>query len=70
MLIYCVITVGRQVEGDIQSTRFEKAFRSKDKADAYANGLNKIWVENVNTPTGPVQFYLERGIHEVELENE
>ena len=71
MLIYCVTTVGRQVEGDIVSIRFEQAFKSKVKAEVFSKDLAKVYTESVNTPTGSVQFVLERGIQEVELdENE
>jgi acetamidase/formamidase len=71
MKIYCVTTVGRQVEGDMVSIRFEQAFKAKIKAEAFAKDLTKVYTENVNTPTGPVQFVLERGIQEVEFdENE
>lgn len=71
MLIYCVTTVGRQVEGDMVSIKFEKAYKSKVKAEAFSKDLAKVYTENVNTPTGPVQFMLERGVQEVEFdENE
>jgi acetamidase/formamidase len=70
MKIYCITTVGRQVDGDIVSIRFEKAFKSKIKSDAFAKDLTKVWTENVSTPTGPVQFVLERGVQEVELDEE
>lgn len=68
MKIYCVTTVGRQIEGDIVSIKFEKAYKSKVQAESYVKDLVKVYTENVNTPTGPVQFVLERGIQEVELE--
>lgn len=70
MIIYCVTTVGRQVEGDIVSIRFEKAFKSRTKADGFSKDLAKVYTETVSTPTGPVQFVLERGVQEVELEDE
>lgn len=70
MKIYCITTVGRQIEGDIVSIKFEKAFKTLPQAEAHAKNLNKVYTENVGTPTGPVQFVLERGIQEVELDDE
>jgi len=68
--IWVVTTVGRQIEGDIVSIRFEKAFKSKVKSEAFVKDLTKVYTETVNTNTGPVQFVLERGIQEVDLEEE
>ena len=69
MLIYCVTTVGRQLEGEMVSIRFEKAFKSKTKAEEFAKDLAKVYTQDVNTPTGPVQFVLERGIQDVEFDD-
>jgi hypothetical protein len=53
------------------SIKFEKAYKSKAKADEFAKDLSKVYTQNVNTPTGPVQFVLERGVQEVDFdENE
>lgn len=70
MKIFFVVTVARQVEGEMVSIRFEKAFTSAAKADEYAKTLSKTYTENVPTPYGNVEFVAERGIHEILLEED
>ena len=68
MKVFCVITVARQVEGEMVSIRFEKAFKSVSKAEAYAKTLATNYTENIQTQYGPIQFMCERGIHEFLVE--
>jgi hypothetical protein len=56
MKVFFVVTVARQVEGDIVSVSFEKCFSDLES------------VKTVQTETGPVQFACQRRIHEIELE--
>lgn len=67
--VFFVVTVGRQVDGDIQLCRFEKAFKKASKADEYAKNLSGSWKEEIQTETGPTTFVLRRGIHECEFDD-
>ena len=68
MKVFFVVTVARQVEGEIISVSFEKCFSDQDKAEAYYKTLIVEYVKTVTTETGPVQFACQRRIHEIELE--
>jgi len=69
MKVFFVVTVARQVEGEIVSVRFEKAFTTATKADAYVKTLAKTSTETITVPgQGPVQFVCERGTHEIDVE--
>jgi hypothetical protein len=69
MKIFFVVTIARQVEGEMISVKFEKAYTQASKADQYAQGLAKTTVETITVPgVGPVQFVCERGVHEIEVE--
>lgn len=68
MKIFFVVSVGRQIEGEMISIKFEKAYKQASKADEYAKGLAKVYNETVQTEQGPVEFLCERGVHEAELE--
>ena len=68
MKVFVVVTVARQVEGDMLSIRFEKAFAQASKADEYAKNLARTYTENVTTPDGMIQFVCQRGVHEIEIE--
>ena len=71
MKVFFVVTVGRQVDGDMITIRFEdKCFKQASKADEFLKPLARKWTESITTPNGPVQFLCERGIHEAELEEE
>jgi hypothetical protein len=68
MKVYFVVTVARQVEGDIISVTFEKCFNDKDKAEAYYQKLRPEPLRTLTTEDGPIQFACERRIHEIDLE--
>lgn len=70
MKVFFVVTVARQVEGDMVSVKFEKAFTQASKADEYCKNLSKVYTESVTTPDGLIQFMCQRGVHEIELEEE
>ncbi len=70
MKVFFVVTIARQVEGEIVSIRFDKAFSSQAKADEYAKSLSKTFKEMITVPDyGPVEFHCERGVHDIELED-
>lgn len=67
--VFFVVTIARQTEGEVVSVRFEKAFTTASKADAYAKTLAKTFTETINVPNyGPVQFVCERGVHDIDVE--
>ncbi len=68
MKVFFVVTVARQVEGEMISIRFDKAFTQASKADQFSKDLAKTFTETIQTPHGPLQFVCERGVHEVEVE--
>lgn len=68
MKVFFVVTVARQVEGDIISVSFEKCFSDQDKAEAYYKTLRDEPIKTIQYETGPIQFACERRIHEIDLE--
>lgn len=66
--VFFVVTIGRQVDGDTQLVRFEKAFSQADKANEYAKKLTLTWKEMIQMETGPVPFVCQRGVHECDFE--
>jgi hypothetical protein len=71
--VFFVSSICRQIEGDIISVRFEKAFSDKDKAFEYANALAKTYVETLKIPDTDgkmhnIKFACERSVHELDLE--
>ena len=70
MKVFCVVTVGRQVDGDMITVRFEKCFSRASKADEYAKALGKVTTETITTATGPTPFVCERGVHEMDVEED
>jgi len=68
MKIFCVVTIARQLEGDILSVKFEKAFLQASKADDYAKSLATNYTENVSTPNGMIQFVCQRAVYDIDVE--
>lgn len=67
--IFCVISVARQVDGEMCVVKVEKSYRSASKADEYSKSLAKKYTESINTPYGPIPFICERGVFEVDVED-
>ncbi len=70
MKLYFVVTVARQVEGDIISVSFEKCFKDEQKAEAYYHKQRAEPIRTMQTEDGPIQFACERRIHVIDLEEE
>ena len=64
MIIYAVITIGRQIQGEEIMVRFEKVFTDQSRAESFAKNLPKMYTEN----NGQTQFVCERGIHLIDVE--
>lgn len=67
---FCVISVARQCDGEYCVIKAEKAFKQASKADAYAAGLAKRYAESISTPSGQITCICERGVFEIELDDE
>lgn len=70
MKVFFVVTVARQIEGDIVSVTFEKCFSDQEKAESYYKKLRQEPIKTIQTENGPIQFACERRIHEIELDEE
>ena len=68
MKIFAVISIARQVEGEMCVVKIDKAYTSASKADAFAKALSKKYAEEIQTPHGPISFVCERGVFEIEVE--
>jgi hypothetical protein len=68
MKVYFVVTVARQIEGEIISVSFEKCFSDQEKAENYYKKLRQEPIKTLQTENGPIQFACERRIHELDME--
>ena len=68
MKVFFVVTVARQVEGDIVAVHFDKCFSDQTKAEEFYKTLRQEPIKNVIMNGQPVQFACERRIHEIDLE--
>lgn len=65
MKIYIVIKAALQEMGEFTLVSTEKAFQSKDKAEAYVKTFpSAVWNEKINS----IPCVVELAIHEIELE--
>ena len=67
--VFLIISVARQVQGEMVVIKPEKAFIDKVKAEDYYNKLIKKYTENIETASGSVQCVCERAIFEMEIED-
>lgn len=67
--LYVIVSVARQVEGEIVVVKPERAFRSREKAEESVSKLAKQYAETITTPTGPAQCVCTRGVFEIEVED-
>lgn len=68
MKIYFIVSIARQYDGEMISVRFEKAFKTMEKAESYTKDLSKTYNETIQTPDGPINFFVSRGIHMIDVE--
>ncbi|MGV8131839.1 MAG: hypothetical protein ACP5N7_07105, partial [Candidatus Pacearchaeota archaeon] len=61
MKAFAVISVARQVDGEIVIIKVEKAFLRASAADEYAKKLANNYTEVIQTKTGSIQCVCERG---------
>lgn len=70
MKVFAIVSVARQVDGEMCVVKVEKAYKTASKADDYAKSLAKKYAESITTPYGPVPFICERGVFEIDVEDE
>lgn len=77
MKVFAVISIGRQILGDLVVIRTEKAFKQASKADSYVNKLRqeqtvdgKAKPIKISTPQGEVNCVCEVGAFEIEIEDD
>lgn len=70
MKVFSIISVARQVDGEFVIIKVEKSFKSANKADEFFKTLSARYTESIDTLSGPISCVCERGIFEVEVEEE
>ncbi|MEI8270379.1 MAG: hypothetical protein WCG45_03335 [bacterium] len=70
MKLFSIISVARQVDGEFVVIKIEKTVKTASKADEYVKKLSVKYTENIDTPSGPVSCVCERGIFEIEVDDE
>jgi hypothetical protein len=70
MKIFAIMSVARQVDGEYVVLKVEKAFKKASKADEYAKNLAKKYAESIPTPSGPMACVCERGVFEIDVDEE
>lgn len=66
--IFAIVSVARQVDGEMCIIKAEKAYTTASKADEYASSLAKRYTESISTPHGPIACVCERGVFEFNVE--
>lgn len=75
MKIFCVITVGRQIDGEYIFIRTEKAFEKASEADKllkklkseFSNADGTIKTIRIDTPQGTAECMCEVGAFDIEV---
>lgn len=70
MKVFAVMSIARQVDGEYCVLKAEKAFKTASKADEYVKGLAKRYAESIPTPNGPMACVCERGVFELDVEED
>jgi hypothetical protein len=79
MIIFCVMTVARQIEGEWNVIRSEKAFLDADKAEEFSKELNSKYIVpnshpmqkmavKISTEHGDIPCQCLASVYEIELE--
>ena len=70
MKVFVIMTIARQVDGEYCVLKAEKAYLKASKADEYAKSLAKRYTESIPTPSGPIACVCERGVFELDVDEE
>jgi hypothetical protein len=70
MKVFAIVSIARQVQGEYCLVKVEKGFKKASKADEYSKGLVKRYAETIQTPSGPIACVCERGVFEIEVDEE
>jgi hypothetical protein len=68
--LWCVISVARQVDGEWVCVKTEKAFKSSTSAEKYANNLARNYAEKITTASGVMNCICERGVFEIDVDEQ
>lgn len=76
MKVFLVITVARQVNGEMVLVKTEKGFTKASQADALSKKIaaenrtkeGKLNLVQIDTPQGSIPCYRETGVFEIEIE--
>lgn len=68
MKVFAVLSIARQVQGEYVCVKVEKAFTSTVKASDFANRLAKQYAETITTPAGTIECVCERGVFEIDVD--
>jgi len=68
MKVFAVLSIARQVQGEYICVKVEKAFVNATKAGDYANQLAKQYAETISTPAGTIECICERGVFEIDVD--
>jgi hypothetical protein len=69
MQTYICITVGQEINGRNVVIKVDKASTKKEDIEDYIKKNQTSWLEKIDVSGGKVDFFCERHIHEVEVEN-
>ncbi len=69
MKIYLSITVGQEINGRNTIVKIDKASTKKDDIESSIKNGQGTWIEKFDVPGGKVDFFCERHLQEVEVEN-
>jgi hypothetical protein len=69
MKAFLCLTVGQEINGRNVVVRVDKASNKKEDIENFIKGGQGTWLEKLDVPGGKVDFFCERHLHEIEVEN-
>lgn len=68
MKVFAIVTIARQVDGEYCIVKVEKAFTNAARADEESKKLARNYAETINTPNGMIPCVCERGVFEIDVD--
>jgi len=69
MTAYVVVLVGNEIDGRLTSVKLEKAFKTREEADAYMRQGKNSYMDEIAFDDQKIRMFCERNIQEVQLED-